>query len=134
MNHQQMKKWGVFTSLAKLDLLLPESLEIVMPGELNRGTKRGRALDENLSSHVASTCAAGHLRQQLKRPLSRAEIGHMQADIGVDDANQRHVWKIKALGDHLCPDQKVDLSSSKRLQRLSIGVFSRHRIGVHSRD
>src|ERR1700722_4432045 len=58
----------------------------------------------------------------------------MQADVRVDDANQRDIWKVKALGDHLCPNQNVDLAGLKRLQRLSIGVFSRHGIGVHSRD
>src|SRR6202035_5667140 len=129
-----MKKRGVFPSFAKLNFLFPKSFEVVMARELDRRTERGRTLDEDFSSHVASPGAPGDLRQQLKRPLSSAKIWHVQADIRVDNANQRDVRKIKTLGNHLRPDQNVDFASSKRLQRLSIGVFPRHRIGVHSRD
>jgi hypothetical protein len=104
MNHEQMKKRGIFASLPEINFLLPESLEIVVARELDRWTERGGTLDENFSSHVASTGATGDLGQQLKGPFSGPEIGHMQANIRVDDAYQRDVWKIEALGNHLRAD------------------------------
>src|SRR5580704_7945634 len=134
MNHEQMKKRGIFASLPEINFLLPESLEIVVARELDRWTEGGGTLDENFSRHVASTGATGDLGQQLKGPFSSPEIGHMQADIRVDDAYQRDVWEIQALGNHLRPDQNVDFTGSKRLQRLAICVFARHRVSVHSGD
>ena len=104
MNHQQMEKRGVLASLPKLDFLLPESLEIVVSRELDRWTKRGRTLDKDFSGHVASTGPTGDLGQELKGPFSSSKIGHVQSNVRVDDAHQSDVWKIEALGDHLCAD------------------------------
>ena len=38
---------------------------------------------------LAASCAAGHLRQQLKRALGRAEVGETEAHVRRDDADQR---------------------------------------------
>jgi hypothetical protein len=96
MDHEQMDKRGVLTPLPKLNFLLPEPLKIMMPRELDRGTKWGRTLNIDFARHVASTGAAGDLGQELKRPFASSKIWHVQSDIGIDDAHQRHVWKIQA--------------------------------------
>src|SRR5580704_15397707 len=61
VNHQQMQERGIFTSLSKLDFLLPESFEIVMPGKLDRWAEWGRTLDINFALRIASTGPTGHL-------------------------------------------------------------------------
>jgi hypothetical protein len=132
MDHKQMEKRRVFTPLPKLDFLLPKPPEIMVSSELDGGTKWGRTLDIDFSGHVASTRTTGYLGQELKRPFAGSKIWHVQSDIGIDDAHQSHVWEIEPLSDHLCPDQNSDFARPKRLQNLAIGIFSRHRISVHS--
>src|SRR3974390_1281804 len=102
MDHQQMEKRWVVAPLSKLDFLLPEALKIMVSRELDRGAKRCRTLDIDFSGHVASTRATGYLSQELKRPFSSSKIGHVQSNVGVDDAHQGDVWEVEPLGDHLC--------------------------------
>ena len=132
MNHEQMEERWVLAPLSELDFLLPESLKIMVSRELDGGTKRSRALDIDFSGHVASTCATGYLGQELKRSFPSPKIGHVQSDVRVDDAHQSDVWEIEPLGDHLCADQDINFTGSKRLQNRTIRIFPRHRIGVHS--
>ena len=51
---------------------------------------------------------------KLKRPLRGAEVGDVQADVGVDHADQRHVREVEPLGDHLRAEQDVDQAACGR--------------------
>jgi hypothetical protein len=64
-------------------------------------------LHQDDARRLAASGASGGLRQQLKGALGRAKIRQPQADIGVHDADQRHVRNVVALGDHLRADQNV---------------------------
>ena len=55
-------------------------------------------------------------RQQLERPLGRARIAIGEAEIGVDDADQRHVREIVPLGDELRADDDIGLALGDRLE------------------
>ena len=76
---------------------------------------------EGLHQHPApfrpAARAAGHLRDQLKRPFGGAEVGQVQGRVGVDHADQRDVGKIEPLGDHLRAQQDAHLARAKRRQR-----------------
>ena len=67
-------------------------------------------LDDRLARPLAAAGPADDLRQQLKRPLRRAEVRQAQANVSRDDADERHARKVVALGDHLRADQHVDLA------------------------
>ena len=54
--------------------------------------------------------------QQLEGALGRARIAIGKAEIGVDDADQRHVGKIVPLGDQLRADDDVGLALGDRLE------------------
>ena len=60
--------------------------------------------------------AAGHLAEQLEGALGGARIAIGQAEIGIDDADQRHVGEIVALGDQLRADDDVGLALGDRFQ------------------
>ncbi len=45
-----------------------------------------------------------------KRPLSGAIIAAVKALVGGDYADERHIFKVKPLGDHLSADHNGDLS------------------------
>ena len=88
----------------------------------------------HLAGHVPAAGPARDLGQQLERPLARPEIGHVQAQIGVDDAHQRHVREMQPLGDHLRPDQDVDLPGPEVAQDPVVGVLARGHVRIHALD
>ena len=56
----------------------------------------------------------------------------MQADVGVDDADQRHIRKIQPFGDHLRAEQDVNEASPKRRQHAGMAARLAHRVAVHA--
>ena len=76
--------------------------------------------------------AAGDLGQQLKCAFTGSKIRHVQSYIGVDDPDQRDIGKIESFRDHLRADKNIDFANSKRMERLSVRIFSAHGIRVHS--
>ena len=54
--------------------------------------------------------AAGDLAQELEGALGGARVAIGEAEIGIDDADQRHVGEIVALGDELRADDDVGLA------------------------
>ena len=94
-----------------------EERGIVLPArELDAVVIRIERLDDRFARLLAAAGAAGHLRQQLERPLGRAEIGQAEADVGRDDADERDARKIVPLGDHLRADEHVDLAVAEARQ------------------
>ena len=118
-------------TLTEFQFLLEIAGEIVVPRELNRGTERRVGLHEHFARRFAAAGAPGDLREQLKRPFARAEIRHMQRQIGVDDSDERDVRKMQAFRDHLRADEDVDLAGAKICAGFAIRFLSRHRVRVH---
>ena len=106
-------EWREIAAFAELELLLEIPCEIMVAGKLNRGTKRRVSLHENFSLGFAATGPTRHLSKQLESPFARAEIGKMQRQIRVNDSDQRHVRKMQTFGNHLRPNQDVDLSGAE---------------------
>ena len=106
-------EWREIAALAKLELLLEIAGEIVVARKLNRWTERRVSLHENFARRLAAAGAAGDLGEKLKRAFAGAEIRQMQSEIGVDDPDERHVWKMQTFRDHLCADEDVDLAGAK---------------------
>ena len=69
----------------------------------------------------------------MKGALRRAVIGDEQACVSRHDANQRHIRKVEALGNHLRTDQDVDVALAKRGEHAFVRPPLGHRVGVHSR-
>ena len=58
---------------------------------------------------VAAPGADRHLGQELEGAFARPEVGQPEHGVGGDDPGQRDVGEVQSLGDHLRPDQDVDL-------------------------
>ena len=54
-------------------------------------------LDEHAARTIAAAGAARDLHQELEGALGRAEIGHRERGVGVDDADQRDPREDRAL-------------------------------------
>src|SRR6185437_3044600 len=77
---------------------------------------------------------ASHLTEELKATLRRAKVREVDADVGVDHADERHIWKIEALGDHLRAEQHVDLAAADPVENLGVRPLAARRVDVHARD
>ena len=95
---------------------------------------RQQRLNDRLAGTLAAPGAAGDLRQQLERALGRSEVREAEADVGGDHADQRHVGKVVALGDHLRADQDVDFAARDFLERLDEAALAPHGIAIDARD
>ena len=58
---------------------------------------------------VGPAGAARHLVQELIGALGRAQVAALEAEIGIDHADQGQHGEMVALGDDLGADQQVDL-------------------------
>ena len=58
----------------------------------------------------------------------------MQREVGVDDADQRDVGEMQALGDHLRADEDVNLADAEVAQDAAVILLPFQGIGVHAHD
>ena len=112
-DQDRVLEWRKIAALAKVEFLLEIASEIVMPRKLNRWRKRGVSLHKHFARSFAASGASRHLRQKLKGPFARAEVGQMQRQIGVDNSDKRDIRKMQTLRNHLCADENVDLAGAK---------------------
>src|SRR6266446_7344629 len=131
LHQYEMNVRGVIAEFSKFALLLPKAVKVVMPRELDRGTKRRRCLHKNFAGDLSSSGAASDLGKQLESTFTGSKVGQMQPDICVNDTHQGDIRKIETLGDHLRTDENVDLPTPKSAKGLSIGIFSYHSIRIH---
>ena len=98
------------------------------------GVHEGRGIRlERLHDHASgrvAPAAAGQLRDELERPLLRAEVGEREAGVGVDDRSDLDTGEVMALRDHLRPDQHGGASGREPLERLAQRAGPRRRVGV----
>ena len=87
-----------------LELLGEEPRDVVALRELEGHRVRLERLHENEPRRVASA-PSGELRDELERPLLRAEVGDREPRVGVDDGGEIDAGKVVALRDHLRADQ-----------------------------
>src|SRR5882724_5482645 len=110
----------VFQLLPELQFLFVETCEIVTAGVLNRRMEGSKRLDHDFTLDIPAPGPARHLSQQLKGALAGAEIRHMQRQVGINNSDERDVWKMQTLGDHLGSDQDIGLAGSKITENAAI--------------
>ena len=98
------------------------------------GTVRGRGLDDDLARQVAATGAAGDLGEELEGALAGAEVGGVEREVGIEDADEGDVREVESLGDHLGPEEDLDLLGAEVAQGVAEGVLAAGGVGVESGD
>ncbi len=93
-----------------------------------------KGLDQDSTAPITTARATRDLSDELKRLARRAIVGQMQRRVSIDHTDQRDVGKVEPLGDHLCPQQDVDLVLTERIKCRGIAARSFHRVGVHAQD
>ena len=74
---------------------------------------RAKGLNQHATPATPAAGSARDLSDQVKRTLGGAKVGQMLRRVGIDHANERDVWKIETLGDHLRAEQDVNLPPMK---------------------
>ena len=120
--------------LAYSDLLAIKGLVVLLERRLHRIVLGAVALHDDLSWRLAPACAARRLRDEHEAALRRAEIGHIEARIGAEDADRRNARDIMPLGDHLRAEQDVVPLLAKRRENFLVRELSRRRVPVHAHD
>ena len=92
--------------------------------------RRKRRLDDDFADPAFTTRTAGHLDDRLRQPLVTAKVGAEQPLVGVDDADQRELGEMVALGQHLRADQDVGLAAGGALQRFVHGALALRAVAV----
>jgi hypothetical protein len=65
-------------------------------------------LDDRQAGHLAATGPPDGLGQQLVGPLGGPLVGQVEGDVGRDDADQRDLGDVEALGHQARADQDVE--------------------------
>ena len=94
---------------------------------------RIEGLNEDAALVLPPSRSARHLGQQLEGPFERSEIRVMQHPVGLQDPDQAHVLEIESLGDHLGPDQHLDVAGLERLDDPLVSRPGARRVEVHPR-
>ncbi len=124
----------IFQLLAEFDFLFVKAEEVVSARVLDGGMKRRESLHKDFAFDIAAAGAAGDLREQLEGAFARAEIRLMQREVGVNDADERDVWKMQTFRDHLRADEDVDFARAKIAEHVAVIVLALHHVGVHALD
>src|SRR5262249_2874069 len=91
-------------------------------------------LDHNLSRFAAASGTAGHLSQQLKRSLGRAEVGQRKRRVGANDTDEGNARKVVSLRNHLRADQNVDVPAAESAEHAFEIAAVPHRVAVSAAD
>ena len=87
-----------------------EAVAVVGDQRLHHRMLGRMGLDQGPARPLGAAGAAGDLVQELKGPLGGAQVAAVEAEIGVDHADQGQIREVVALGRDLGADQDVDLA------------------------
>lgn len=96
--------------LAELELLFDEAEEVVVARELDGGAVGDEGLDEDFAFHLAPACASGDLGEEGEGAFASTEVGGVEGEVGIEDADEGDVGEVEAFGNHLGAEEDVDFA------------------------
>lgn len=129
-----MGEGGVSELLANIEFLGDEAIEVVVSCKLDGGAVGGGGLDDDFSGHRSATGAAGDLGEELESTFAGAEVGGVEREVGVEDADEGDVGEVESFGDHLSAEEDVDFFGAEVAEGVAEGVFSSSGVGVEAGD
>ena len=114
----QPRRGGIRRIVAPLELARDEADVVVRHGAAHSVMAGHPRLDDHVPALRAAAGAAGDLAQQLEGALRGAEVGEIDADVGIDHTHQRDVREVEPLRDHLGAEQHVHVTTTDAVQDL----------------
>jgi hypothetical protein len=96
-----------------------------MQQRLHDGMLGAEGLQQHPAGGFGAAGTAGNLVEELDGALGGAEVSAGEAEVGIDDADQRQMRKMPALGDDLRADDEIDLAVMDGAGGLGGGVRDR---------
>ena len=90
----------------------------------------GEGLDDDFAFEFAASGATGDLGDELEGALAGAEVGDVEAEVGVEDSHEGDVGEMQAFGDHLGADEDIDFLGFEFPKDVFECVFAAHGIGI----
>ena len=103
-------------------------------GKADQLILRSEGLDDRPAGLAAPSAASDDLSYERKCPLTRAVIAAVQALIGRDNADERYIFKVEPLGDHLCADHYGYLFVFKPAEQRIMAAGGLDRIRIHTQN
>ena len=91
-------------------------------------------LQQHFARFRSASRAPGDLRDLLVGPLARAQIAALEAEIGIDHADQRQLGEMEPLGYQLRADDHVHLACLDRSDELRRAAGRIERVGSGDKD
>ena len=130
----ESQQWWIAHATAERQLALEERREVLPAGELDAVVLGIERLHDGFSNPLPAPRATRNLGEQLEGPLARPEIGDAETNVGGDHAYERHAREVVALGDHLRPDEYVQVAGGEARQERSQRPFPSNRISIDPAD
>jgi len=130
----KMGEGRVAKLFAHVEFLVDEALEVVVSGKLDGGGVWSGGLDDDFARHLSATGAACDLGEELEGAFAGAEVGGVEGEVGIEDADEGDVGEVEALGDHLGAEEDIDFLGAEVAEGIAEGVFSPGGIGVEAGD
>jgi len=125
---------GVSGGLAVAEFFGVEGGIVMMGGGLDGVVPGPEGLDVDFTGAVAASGASGDLGEELEGLFGGTEVGHVEAGVGIDDADEGHAGVVMAFGEHLGADEYVNFPAGKTLQDVSMTTFAGCCVAVHALD
>lgn len=126
---------GIGTEVgAVFEFLFGVAIVVGMTGELDGRTVGGVGLDEDFTFDFAASGASGDLGEELEGAFGGAEVGEVEGEVGIENADEGDVGEVEAFGDHLGADEEVDFLGAEVAQGVAELVFAVHDVGVDAGD
>src|SRR5262245_18796525 len=121
-------EWRIAGALARLDLGRVESVAIAGNDRAHYRVVRLMGLEIALAAARLAAGAAGDLVQELKGPLSGARVAIVQAEIGIDDADQIEPREMVSLRHQLGADDDIHAAFGDFLEFLAHVLRGGHQV------
>lgn len=89
-------------------------------------------LNDHFSRKLGSTRSSGYLSEKLEDLLWRPEIGDAQGGVSIENADERHRWEMKSLGNHLRADQDICFMGAELFEKIFVAIFLLCGVSVHA--
>ncbi len=126
-----MAERGISEHLSLFDLGLIKGVVVLRSRKADDGVFGEKRLEDHFAGELRASGSAGDLDEELEDVLRRSKIGDVERRIDIEDADESSCGKMKALRDHLRPDEDVGFVSAELLENIFVAVFLLGRVAVH---
>lgn len=130
----QVPEGRVTEFLPESDLLGIEGVKVVIEGAGDSIVLGRVGLNQHPPRQITAAGPSRHLGEEGEGPFGGTEVGKIESEIGIDDADEGDAGEIVSFGNHLRADEDVDLSRQHRFDNLAMCALVAGGVAIHAAD